>query len=75
MATPRILEVRTKILKQNDETARAMRQRFDRLGLLVVNLVSSPGTGKTWMIKQTLFLLALFRRKLRKPLLLLDLAA
>ena len=54
MARPRILEVRTKILKQNDETARAMRQRFDHLGLLVVNLVSSPGTGKTSFLLETL---------------------
>ncbi len=54
MAIPRILEVRTKILKQNDETARAMRQRFDSLGLLVVNLVSSPGTGKTTFLLETL---------------------
>jgi len=28
MIQPRILEVRTKILKANDETARAMRRRF-----------------------------------------------
>jgi len=54
MAGPRILEVRTKILKQNDETARAMRQRFNQLGLLVVNLVSSPGTGKTSFLLETL---------------------
>ncbi len=54
MTTPRILEVRTKILKKNDETARAMRQQFDRLGLLVVNLVSSPGTGKTSFLLETL---------------------
>ena len=59
MTTPRILEVRTKILKKNDETARAMRQQFDRLGLLVVNLVSSPGTGKTSFLLETL-------RRLRK---------
>ena len=54
MGTPRILEVRTKILKKNDETARAMRQRFGSLGLLVVNLVSSPGTGKTSFLLETL---------------------
>ncbi len=54
MTTPRILEVRTKILKKNDETARAMRQRFESLGLLVVNLVSSPGTGKTTFLLETL---------------------
>jgi hydrogenase nickel incorporation protein HypB len=52
--TPRILEVRTRILKKNDERAREMRQAFERQGLLVVNLVSSPGTGKTTFLKQTL---------------------
>ena len=54
MTQPRILEVRTKILKKNDETAREMRARFESLGLLVVNMVSSPGTGKTAFLKETL---------------------
>ena len=54
MTLPRILEVRTKILKKNDETARQMRREFESLGLLVVNLVSSPGTGKTSFLKETL---------------------
>jgi hydrogenase nickel incorporation protein HypB len=31
-----------------------MRQRFESLGLLVVNMVSSPGTGKTAFLKETL---------------------
>ena len=51
---PRILEVRTRILKANDETARAMRARFEADGVLVVNMVSSPGTGKTAFLKATL---------------------
>ena len=46
MIEPRILEVRTKILKKNDELAREMRERFVRAGVLVVNMVSSPGTGR-----------------------------
>ena len=54
MIEPRILEVRTKILKKNDELARAMRRQFEELGLLVVNMVSSPGTGKTSFLKETL---------------------
>ena len=54
MIEPRILEVRTKILKKNDELARAMRQEFASLGLLVVNMVSSPGTGKTSFLRETL---------------------
>jgi hydrogenase nickel incorporation protein HypB len=51
---PRILEVRTKILKQNDELARDMRRRFEAAGVLVVNIVSSPGTGKTALLRETL---------------------
>jgi hydrogenase nickel incorporation protein HypB len=54
MTVPRILEVRTKILKKNDETARVMRAEFHRLGVLVVNLVSSPGTGKTSLLQETM---------------------
>jgi hydrogenase nickel incorporation protein HypB len=58
MSGPRILEVRTKILKANDELAREMRRGFERFGLLVVNMVSSPGTGKTTFLKETLVRLA-----------------
>ena len=54
MIQPRILEVRTKILKVNDETARAMRRRFVEAGVLVVNVVSSPGSGKTALLEETL---------------------
>ena len=56
--TPRILEVRTRILKANDETARALRRRFEAAGVVVVNLVSSPGTGKTAFLLETLRRLA-----------------
>lgn len=55
---PRILEVRTKILKANDELAREMRREFERAGVLVVNMVSSPGTGKTTFLRETLTRLA-----------------
>ncbi len=54
MLEPRILEVRTKILKKNDELARAMRQQFVDSAVLVCNLVSSPGTGKTTLLRDTL---------------------
>ena len=54
MIEPRILEVRTKILKKNDELAREMRRGFQEAGVLVVNMVSSPGTGKTAFLKETL---------------------
>ena len=52
--TPRVLEVRAKILKKNDELARAMRAEFARCGTFVTNLVSSPGSGKTEFLTRTL---------------------
>jgi hydrogenase nickel incorporation protein HypB len=58
MSQPRILEVRTQILKKNDELARAMRQRFREAGCFVVSLVSSPGTGKTLFLRETIARLA-----------------
>jgi len=51
---PRILEVRTRILKKNDELARALRRRWTDAGLFVVSLVSSPGSGKTEFLTRTL---------------------
>ena len=50
MSTPRIVEVRQNVLKKNDEIARALRDRFQRAGVYVVSLVSSPGAGKTTII-------------------------
>ncbi|HMS03489.1 MAG TPA: hydrogenase nickel incorporation protein HypB, partial [Gemmatimonadaceae bacterium] len=52
--TTRIVEVRAGILKKNDELARALRRRFEEAGTFVVNLVSSPGTGKTALLERTL---------------------
>ena len=51
---PRIVEIRQKILKKNDEEALALRQRFDDAGVFVVSMVSSPGAGKTALLRQTL---------------------
>ena len=52
--TTRIVELRRGILKKNDELAAALRDRFTRAGVLVLNLVSSPGTGKTAFLELTL---------------------
>lgn len=54
---PRIVEVRQKILKQNDLLARELRQRFKDSGVFVVSLASSPGSGKTAFLEKTLTLL------------------
>jgi len=53
-AQPRILDVRTRIVKDNDRVARNLRQRFDDAGAFVVSLVSSPGAGKTTFLQKTL---------------------
>ena len=52
--TTRIVELRQGILKKNDELARGLRGRFEAAGVLVLNLVSSPGTGKTAFLERTL---------------------
>ena len=52
--TTRIVELRQGILKKNDELARGLRSRFEAAGVLVLNLVSSPGTGKTTFLERTL---------------------
>jgi hydrogenase nickel incorporation protein HypB len=56
-ATTRLVEVRTKILKQNDVVARRLRERFEVAGVFVVSLVSSPGAGKTAFLQRTLEML------------------
>jgi hydrogenase nickel incorporation protein HypB len=54
---PRLVEVRQKVLKQNDLLARSLRQRFREAGVYVVSLVSSPGSGKTTFLEKMLTLL------------------
>jgi hydrogenase nickel incorporation protein HypB len=54
---PRIVEVRQKVLKQNDILARELRQLFKDSGVFVVSLASSPGSGKTAFLEKTLTLL------------------
>ncbi len=54
---PRLVEIRRNLLKQNDVAARALRQRFRAAGVVVVSLVSSPGTGKTMFLERTLTML------------------
>jgi hydrogenase nickel incorporation protein HypB len=66
-----MIEVRKNILKQNDLTARALRQRFHQAGVFVVSLVSSPGAGKTALLEKTLTVL---RNQCRVAALVGDLA-
>lgn len=57
MNTPRLVEVREKVLKQNDILARALRQNFKLAGVFVASFVSSPGSGKTKLLEKTLSVL------------------
>jgi hydrogenase nickel incorporation protein HypB len=51
---PRIVEVRRKVLKENDVLARSLRDRFRDAGVQVISLVSSPGAGKTALLERLL---------------------
>jgi hydrogenase nickel incorporation protein HypB len=55
---PRLVEVRRNILKDNDVLARSMRSKFREAGVVVVSLVSSPGSGKTMLLERTLTMLS-----------------
>jgi hydrogenase nickel incorporation protein HypB len=49
-----MVEVRAKVLKQNDVLARDLRERFRAYGICVIGLVSSPGSGKTAFLEKLL---------------------
>jgi len=46
-------EARRKILEENDAAATELRERFRAAGTLVVDLISSPGSGKTALLEET----------------------
>jgi hydrogenase nickel incorporation protein HypB len=48
------IEVITAILDQNDRVAAHNRSHFDAHGVLAVNLMSSPGSGKTSLLEATI---------------------
>ena len=46
--------VEKKVLSENDRIAAELRQRFAEDGTLVLNFISSPGSGKTLFLERTL---------------------
>jgi hydrogenase nickel incorporation protein HypB len=52
------INVMTDVLEANDRIAAVNREVFDRSGNLVINLMSSPGAGKTTLIEKTAEVLA-----------------
>lgn len=49
--------IEKKVLSENDQIAARLRDAFRRNGTFVVNLISSPGSGKTMLLEKTLQLL------------------
>lgn len=43
-----------KVLNENDRVAAELRSRFQEHGILCLNLISSPGSGKTSLLERTL---------------------
>jgi hydrogenase nickel incorporation protein HypB len=50
---PRTIELQQKVLAKNDQLATVNREWLARRGILAVNLMSSPGAGKTTMLERT----------------------
>ena len=56
------IEVGQKVLNENATLATDLRRRFQDHGILCLNLISSPGSGKTGLLEQTLARLPKSRR-------------
>ena len=52
--TVRTIEIRERVMAKNDEIASAVRARLERAGVPALNLVSSPGSGKTALLERAL---------------------
>lgn len=49
-----VVPLRRKVLAENDRIAAELRARFHEHGILCLNLISSPGSGKTSLLERTL---------------------
>jgi len=49
-----IITLERKVLEKNDEIARKNREEFARKKIFAINVVSSPGSGKTSILERTL---------------------
>jgi hydrogenase nickel incorporation protein HypB len=47
------IDARQRILQDNEAAAARLRARFERTGTLAINLISSPGSGKTALLEAT----------------------
>ncbi len=49
-----IITIERKVLEKNDELAAQIREKFKRNDIFVINVVSSPGSGKTSLLERTI---------------------
>lgn len=56
--SPRLITVERDLMAKNDGYAATNRQRFGDAGILTLNLMSSPGAGKTALLVKTINMLA-----------------
>lgn len=54
----RTIDVRERVMEKNDRLAAVVRERLDDAGVPALNLMSSPGAGKTRLLERTLDALA-----------------
>lgn len=50
----KILEIKQSVFKNNDDEAAALRKSLKERGVFLLNLMSSPGSGKTTTLKATI---------------------
>jgi len=49
----RRIELGKNLLSENDRVAQSLREQYDAAGVRVINLMSSPGAGKTSLLERT----------------------
>ena len=52
-----IVNVTASLFEENDRQAAKNRRAFQEMGTVVLNLISSPGSGKTSLLERTIALL------------------
>ena len=54
MGEYRVIEVKQSVFAANEKSADQLREEMKKKGTLLVNLMSSPGSGKTTTLKKTI---------------------
>ena len=53
MTETKVIKANESLFRENERFANKLRKRFAQAGVLVLNLVSSPGSGKTTILERT----------------------